>query len=198
MTGLEDTSDGQFLWQDYVTQLVDRFFFFVALRVLQFLNAIQDLAEITGRINCDLIADMRLQFPRELNTEHGGFAFQIELAVFDELLQRDHRFLPRRIDAANHGREPPVLKFGDHRTLNVRRGRDYPGRIVDLPFERSPIPQNIVGAHENMRIEIDHFLAQLAVKPGHHRNYQDKHCHTEHHAQHGNQCDDGQECALGF
>ena len=198
MTGLKNAGDGQFLRQDHVAQLVDSFFFLVALRVLQFLNGIQDLAEITGRINCDLITNMRLQFPRKLDTEDGRFAFQIELAVFDELLQRDHRFLLRRIDAANHGREPPISKFGDHRALNVRRGRNYAGRVVDLRFERSPIPQNIVGAHENVRIEIDHFLAQLAVKPGHHRNHQNEHCHAEHHAQHGNQCDDGQESALGL
>ena len=171
MTGFENAGDGQFLRQNYVAQFIDRFFFFVVLRVLQFLNAVQDLAEITGRINCNFIADMHLQFSRKLDSQHRRFAFQIEPAEFNELLQRNDLLLLYGIDPANHGREPPVLKFHNHRPLDVGSRRNDARRMVDLRFERSPVAQNVFRAHQNVRIEIDHFLAQLAIEPGHHRNH---------------------------
>ena len=141
---------------------------------------------------------MNLQFTRELNAKYGRVAFQIELAVFDELCQGNDPFFLRGINAANQRREPPVLKFHDHRPLDVGSRRDDALRIVDFRFERSPVAQDVFCAHENVRIEIDHFLAQLAVEPGHDRNHENQHRHAEHHTEHRNQCDDGEKCPLRF
>ena len=57
MTSLKNAGDSQFFREDDVAQLVDRFFFFVALRVFEFLNAIEDLAKIAGRIDGELVTD---------------------------------------------------------------------------------------------------------------------------------------------
>jgi hypothetical protein len=84
VTGLKDAGNCQFFGQDDIAQLVDRFLFFVALGILQFFDAIENLSKIARRINRDLVADIRLQFSRELNPEHCRFAFQVEVAVFDE------------------------------------------------------------------------------------------------------------------
>jgi len=70
--------------------------------------------------------------------------------------------------------------------------------VVDFRFEPAPVAQDVFCGHENVRIEIDHFLAQLAIEPGHDRNHQNQHRHPEHHAEHRNQCDDGEKRALRF
>src|SRR6266550_7597053 len=70
MARLKNAGDSQFFRKNYIAQFVDGFFFFFALRVLQFLNAVEDLAEIARRINCHLIADADSEFSRQLNPEH--------------------------------------------------------------------------------------------------------------------------------
>jgi hypothetical protein len=110
--------------------------------------------------------------------------------VLDEFSQRNHVLFLHGIDTAHQRREPPVLKFHDHRPLDVGSCRDHALRFVDFRLERSPVAQDVFCAHENVRIEIDHFLAKLAVEPGHDRNHENQHCHTEHHAEHRNQRDD--------
>ena len=60
MTGLKNAGDGQFLRENHVAQFVDRFFFFFALGVFQFLNAIENLTKITRRIDRDLVTDTHL------------------------------------------------------------------------------------------------------------------------------------------
>jgi hypothetical protein len=47
-----------------------------------------------------------------------------------------------------------------------------------------------------MRIEIDHFLAQLPIEAGHYRDYKNQHRHAEHNAENGNQGDNRQKRAL--
>jgi hypothetical protein len=49
-----------------------------------------------------------------------------------------------------------------------------------------------------VRIELDHFLAQLAVEPSHDRDHKDEHRYAKRHAEDRNQRDDRQECALRF
>ena len=158
MPRLKNTGHGQFFRQNHISQFVDRFFFFFALGVLQFLNAVENLTEIPWRIDRYLVANAHLQFSRELDPKHGRFAVQVELAVFDEFSKRNHFLLLLGIDAAYEGCEPPALKFNDHRALNVRCSRNDARCIVDLCFERSPIAQHVLRAHENVRVEIDHFL----------------------------------------
>ena len=58
MAGLENAGDGQFLRQNNIAQFVDRFLLFLALRVLEFFNAIENFAEIARRIDGDLVADI--------------------------------------------------------------------------------------------------------------------------------------------
>jgi hypothetical protein len=198
MAGFKNAGDRQLLWQDYVAQLIDRFFFVLSSRVLQLFDGIENLPEIPRRIDCQLVADVDLQFSGELNPKYGRIAFQIKLAELDEFFQRNHFLLFRRIDTAHQRREPPVLKFHDHRSLDIGSRRDDARRLVDFRFEGSPVAQHVFGSHENMRIELDHFLAQLAIEPGHDRNHEDQHRHPEHHAEHRNQCDDGEKRALRF
>ena len=51
---------------------------------------------------------------------------------------------------------------------------------------------------ENVRVEIDHFLAQLTIEPGHDRDHENQHRHAEHDAENGDQCDDREKRALRF
>src|SRR5438552_1827214 len=48
MAGLENPGNSQLFRENHVSQFVDRFLFFVALRILKFLNAVEDLAENVG------------------------------------------------------------------------------------------------------------------------------------------------------
>src|SRR5213596_790571 len=57
MASFKDASNSQLFRQDHIAQLVDRFFLFFALGVLQFLNAIENLAKIAWRIDRDLVTD---------------------------------------------------------------------------------------------------------------------------------------------
>src|SRR5262249_49145367 len=190
MASLKDSGNSQFLRQNHVAQLVDRFFFFIPLGIFQFFDAIEDLPKIAGRIDGDLVADVRLQFTRELNAEHSRFAFQVELTEFDEFSQRNDLFFFGRIDAANQGCDSPVLKFQNNWSLDVRGRRNDACGVVDFCFERSPIAQDVFRAHKNMRIEIDYFLTQFAIEPGHNRNHENQHRYAERHTNNRNQSDD--------
>ncbi len=196
MAGLENPGDSQLFRENHVAQFVDRFLFFFALRILKFLNAVEDLAEIAGRINCHLIAYADAEFSRQLNPEHCRFAFEIEFPNFDELLQGNHFLFLLGIDTPNHRCEPPVVKFGNHRALHIRSGGNHARSLVDFRLERSPIAHDILRGDENVGVKIDYFLPQLAIKPGHNRNHEDKHHHAEHYANDRDQCDDRQKCAL--
>ena len=88
------------------------------------------------------------------------------------------------IDSANQRGDPPVLKFHDDRPLNVGSRCDDAGRVIDFRFECSPVAQDVFRAHENVRIEIDHFLTQFPIEPGHNRNDENQDRHAEHYAEH--------------
>ena len=107
-------------------------------------------------------------------------------------------FLLLRIDSANHRREPAILELHDHRPLDVRRGRDDAGRVANLHAEIAPIAHDVFGADENVRVEVDHFLPQLAIESGHDRDDKNEHSDAEHHAHHRDERDDGKERALRF
>ena len=196
MAGLENPGDSQLFRENHVAQFVDCFLFFFALRILKFLNAVEDLAEIAGRINCHFVAYADAEFSRQLDPEHCRFAFEIELADFDELLQGNHFLFLLGIDTPNHRCEPPVVKFGNHRALHIRSGGNHARSLVDFRLERSPIAHDILRGDENVGVKIDYFLPQLAIKTGHNRNHEDKHHHAEHYANDRDQCDDRQKCAL--
>src|ERR1051326_1880496 len=196
MPGLKNPGDCQLFRQNHVAQFVDRFLFFLPLRILKFLNAVEDLAEIAWRINCHLIAYIGAESSRQLNPEHRRFAFKIKFSESDELLQRNHFLFLLWIDTSNHRCESPVVKFHNHGALHIRGGGNNARSPVDFRLERSPIAHHVLGGHENVGVEIDYLLAQLPIKPGHDRNHEDKHHHAEHHANDRNQCDDRQKRAL--
>src|ERR1700736_5469325 len=56
MTGFENPGDGEFLRQNDIAEFVDSGFLFVTFGILEFLNAVEDLAQIPGRINRQLVA----------------------------------------------------------------------------------------------------------------------------------------------
>ena len=139
------------------------------------------------------------EFSRELDPEHGRIAFEIEFAALDEFAQRDDLFfLPRR-----QSRESSV-RAGDSGTRqspapHVRRRRDHARRIADFHREIAPIRSgHLRVADENVRVEVDHFLAQLAIESGHDRDDQNEHGHTERHAEDGDERDDRKKRALRF
>ena len=182
MAGLKNAGDRQFLRQDDFAQFIDRLAFVLALGFLQFFYAVENFAEVARRINRQLVADVDLEFARQFHPEHGRFSLEIERALLDELFQRHDLLFLGRIDAANHRREALILELDDDRALHIRRGPDHAGRVPDFHREIAPIAQDVLGADENVRVEIDHLLPQLAVESGHDRNDQDENGDAEHHA----------------
>src|SRR5262249_15920573 len=69
--GLENPGDGKFLRQNNVAQFVERLLFVVPLCVLQAFNPVENLAEISRRVNGELVADVHPQNAREIAAEHG-------------------------------------------------------------------------------------------------------------------------------
>src|SRR5262249_27046475 len=114
MAGCKNSDARELFRKNPVAQFVDGFFFFFALGVLQFLNAVQDLTEIARRVNCHLIADAGAEFSRELNPEHGRFTFEIELSVLYEFLQRNDFLLLPGINTADYRRHPPAIELDDY------------------------------------------------------------------------------------
>src|SRR6266850_2208003 len=198
MAGLKNAGDSQFFRKNHIAQFVDCFFLFFALRVLQFLNGVEDLAEIARRINCHLIADADSEFSRQLNPEHRRFSFQVELAEFDELLEWNDFLFLLGINTANQRCKPPVVEFYNHRSLHKRGRGDYARRFIDFGLERAPLVEHVLGSNQNVRIEIDDFLTQLPIESGHDRNHKDQHGHAELNADDRDQRDDGKKCALRF
>src|SRR5437660_5356215 len=172
MAGLKNSGDRELLRQNHFTQLINGFFFLLSFRVLEFFNAIENLAKVSGRIDRQFVTDVDLQFAREIDSKHGRFAVEIEFAVFNEFAQLNDVLFLRRIDAADQRRQPAILKFHDYRTLHIRRSRNDARDVVDLRFERTPIAQNVFGRDENVRVKIDHLLPQLAVEAGHDRDHE--------------------------
>ena len=118
--------------------------------------------------------------------------------MLDELVQRNNLLLLRWIDTANHRREPAVLELDDHRSLHIRRGRNHARHMIDLSLQCAPIVHDVLGRDENVRIEIDHLLAQLAIEPSHDGDHENQHRYPEHHAQHRDEGDDREKRALRF
>src|SRR6202011_1847887 len=198
MTGFENPGDGEFLRQNDIAEFVDSGFLFVTFGILEFLNAVEDLAQIPGRINRQLVADVDLQFARDVNAEHDRLAVEIEFALLNEFAQRHHILLLFRINTANQRSEPPVLEFDNDRTLHIRRRRDHAGNMVDLGFQRAPVAQDIFARDQNMGVEIDDLLPQLTIEPSHYRNDENQHSDAERDAQNRDQRDDGKEGAFRF
>src|ERR1700724_2939349 len=125
MARLENSGHGQLFRQNDVAEFVDSGFLFASLGVLELLNSVEDLTEISWRIYGQLFADTDLQFARNIDPQHNRFAVEIEFALFNELAQRHDALLLLWINAADHRREPALLEFDDHRPLHVRRSRNY-------------------------------------------------------------------------
>src|SRR5262249_40917504 len=70
MASLKNAGDSQLFRKNHIAQFLDGVFLFFALGVLQFLNAVEDLAEIAWRINCNLVAHRDSEFSRQLNPKH--------------------------------------------------------------------------------------------------------------------------------
>src|SRR5205085_1504160 len=190
--------DGQFFWQNDDAQFVHGSFFVAAFRVLEFFNPVENLAEISRRINGQLVADVDSQNAREIAPEHGRFAIEIELALFDELAKWDDFFFRAWIDSADNRRESLLLKLDDHWTLHERRGRDDMRRVVDLAFNLAPIAHHVIASDENVRVEVDDLLPQLAIEPGHHRDDENQNRNPKRNADDRDQRDDRNEGAFRF
>ncbi len=196
--GLKNAGDGQIFWQNNLAQFIERFLFVCALRVFEILNLIENLSEVSGGINGQLVANIDAQDAGEITAEHGRFAVEIELTFFNELANRNHFFFLGRVDPSHHRRQSLVLEFNNDRALNERRGRDHVRRVVDLLLKCSPVAHHVLAFHKNVRVKIDYFLPQLAIETGHHRNHENQHSHAKRDTDDRNQSDDGQKCTFRF
>ena len=196
--GLENTGDGQVFWQNDLAQFIERFLFVGALRILEVLNLVENLAKISGGIDRQFVANIDAQDAGEIAPEDGRFAVEIELAFFYELANRNHFFFLGRVYSANDRRQTLVLEFDNDRTLHERRRRDHVRCAVDLLLKRSPVAHDVLAFHENVRVEINYLLPQLTIETGHYRNHENQHSHAERDAHNRDQSDDGEKCAFRF
>ena len=90
------------------------------------------------------------------------------------------------------------MKFDNDRPLSEWRGRDHVRRAVDLLLNGPPVAHYVFAFHQNVRVEIDDLLPQLAIEPGHNRNHQNEHSHAERHTDDRDQGDNGEKSALRF
>src|SRR5262249_7268840 len=185
-------------WKDDITQFVDGGFGLRALCVLEFFYSVQNLAKIPRRIDGQFVAHVDSQNAGKIASEHGRLAIEIELSFFNESADRDHFFLRGQVDSANHRRQSLILEFHNHRALDKGRGRDHVRRVRDLFLQRAPVTQNVLTLDENVCVEIDDFLAQLAIESGHYRNHKNHHGHAQGHTDDRDQRDDGKKGAFGF
>src|SRR5205823_4217927 len=81
---------------------------------------------------------------------------------------------------------------------HVGRSRNHARDVVDLHFERTPIVQNVLGCHQNMRVKIDYLLSQLAIEAGHNRDHENEHSHAERYPKNRDECDNGEKRAFRF
>src|SRR5262249_23587480 len=123
---------------------------------------------------------------------------EVELAEFDEFADRNDLLFLSGINPPDHWRETPVLKFHDHRPLNVGRGRDHAGSVADLYGEITPIGHDPLGGDQYVRVEVNHFLTQLAIEARHDRNDEDEDGHAQGDPEDGDERNDGYESALRF
>src|SRR5207249_5655055 len=93
------------------------FLFVRALRILEVLNLVENLAKISGGIDRQFVANIDAQDAGEIAPEDGRFAVEIELAFFYELANRNHFFFLGRVYSANDRRQTLVLEFDNDRTL---------------------------------------------------------------------------------
>jgi hypothetical protein len=196
MPCLENPGNRQFFGQDDFAQFVDRLPLILRLGFFQFLYAIENFAKISRRIDRQLVADIDLELARQLDPHERRVSVEIVRAFLQEFLEWHHFLFLRGIDAANERRQPLVLKFDNHRTLHIRRGADDAGSISHFHCEIAPIAQDVLRADENVGVEIDHLLPQLAVEAGHDGDDEDEDHYPKHHAHHGDQRNDGHKRAL--
>src|ERR1700730_4904297 len=197
-TRLEDAGDGQIFWQNNLAQFIERFLFIGALGGLEILNLVENLSEIAGRINSQLVADADAQNAGEIAPEHGQIAIEIELSILYEFANRNDFFFLRRIDSAHYRRETLILKFNNDRTLRERRGRDHVRRALDFLLQRAPIANHVFALHQNVSVEIDDLLPQLAIEAGHDRDHKNEDGDAEGDPDDRDQRDDGKKRALRF
>ena len=88
------------------------------------------------------------------------------------------------------------LELDDDRALDVRRGRRPPPACSDFHRQIAPLAQDVFGADQDVRIEIDHLLPQLPIEARHHRDDKNEHHHSEHHTDDRDEGDDRNEGAF--
>jgi len=114
------------------------------------------------------------------------------------LPNRNYFFFLSGIDSPHHRRQSLVLKLGNDWALHERRSRDHVRRVVDLLLKCSPVTHHVLAFHENVRVEINDLLSQLAIETGHHRDHENQHRYTERHADDRDQRDNGKKSAFRF
>src|SRR5712692_5117016 len=144
------------------------------------------------------LSPTRMRKMRARSLQHGGFAIEIQLTFFYELPNRNHSLFLSRVDSADHRRQALVLEFDNDRALHERRTRDHVWGVVDLLLQRPPVAHNVLAFHENVRVEVDYLLPQLAIETGHHRNHENEHSHAERNADDRDQGDDGKKGTFRF
>src|SRR4029077_8115858 len=179
-------------------QFIERFLFVRALRILEVLNLVENLAKISGGIDGQFVANIDAQDAGEIAPEHGRFAVEIELACLYELANRNHFFFLGRVYSANDRRQTLVLEFDYDRALHEWRRRDHVRCAVDLLLKRSPVAHDVLAFHQNVRVEINYLLPQLTIETAHYRNHKNQHSHAERDADNRDQRDDGEKCAFRF
>ena len=142
------------------------------------------------------VANREAELLCQIDTDYGRIALEIELAEFDEFADRNDLLFLGGINPPDHWRETPVLKFHDHRPLDVGSGRDYAGSVADLYCEITPIGQDPLGRDLDVRVEVDHFPAQLAIEARHDRNDEDEDGHAQGDPEDRDERNDGNESAL--
>src|SRR5450432_1714313 len=178
LAGFKNAGDGEFFGQHYVAQLMEPLLFLGALFPLERLNLVEDCAEVAGRIDSQLVTNSHAELLCEGAAEDGRFTIEVELAERDEFAERDDLLFLVRLDPANHRCEAAILKLDDDRSLNVRGYRDDAGVVANLHGTFAPVAHDVVGRNENVRVEVDHFLAQLAIETGHDRDDENEHGHA--------------------
>src|SRR5437879_13421723 len=118
---------------------------------------------------------------------------QIYLTFLYDLSNRNHSIFLSRVDSADHRIQALVLEFDNDRALHERRARDHVWGVVDLLLQRPPVAHNVLAFHENVRVEVDYLLPQLAIETGHHRNHENEHSHAERNADDRDQGEDGKK-----
>src|SRR4029450_4179245 len=112
-------------------EVVARVLVLRAWLLVEAFQLVEDLAEVARRIDSELVTNRQAELLCQIDTDYGRITLEVELAKLDEFADRDALLFLGGINPPDHWRETPVLKFHDHRPLDVGSGRDYAGSVAD-------------------------------------------------------------------